>query len=237
VVSLRLPFLVTGVTQLGAAVVLLTVPDVRSESDSGSEHVPLTARLSGLVAAVRRSSGLPVDLAALILTGTAFSVLLYLMPMYFVRAGVSGHLIGVTAAVVALAAAATSHFISGRWRLRLTVAFAVVASAVLGVRYILIAGAAAVIVQCAEASVVPRYQARIMAELGSQGEATAMSTVTTARNIGFAIVAPLMGLLASRLGLAGLGFVCALLFLSAGLIMSTRLSELRIHRTSAEEAA
>lgn len=237
VVSLRLPFLVSGIAQLAAVTVLLAVPDVRSESDSGPERIALRARLRGLATTVRRSRGLPVDLAALVLTGTAFSVLLYLMPVYFVHCGIGEHMVGVAAAAVALAAAGISHLVSGRWALRLTVALAVGASAFLGVRYLLIVGAAAVIIQCAQASVVPRYQQRVMTRLRDQGEATAMSTVTTARNIGFVIVAPLMGQLAAVLGLTGLGIGCALLFLAAGLVMPTRLSELHLPGPSAEDIA
>lgn len=236
-VSLRVPFLATGAAQLGAAAVLLMVPDVRSESDGGPERIPLHARLRGLATAVRRSSGLSVDLTALILAGTSFSILLYLMPVYFVRSGVSEHLVGVAAAVVALAAAGISRLLSGRWRLRFIVALAVVASVVLGVRYILLVGVAAVVIQCAQASVLPRYQARIMTHLRSQGEATAMSTVTTGSNIGFVVVAPLMGLLTVRIGLVGLGLACASLFLVAGLVMSARLSEVQVLQLDAGEVA
>lgn len=235
-IALRVPFLVTGVVQLGAAAVLFAVPDVRSASDTGPERMSMRTRLRGLASAVRRTSGLPADLAALILTGTAFSVLLYLMPVYFVHAAVSDHAVGVISAVVALAAALLSHFLSRRWRLTLTVALAVAASALLGVRYILIVVAAAVIIQCAQADVVPRYQARIMARLRNLGEATAMSTVTTGRNVGFVIVAPLLGQLAARLGLAGLGLACAALFLAAGLVMSVRLPHFPLSRARAEEA-
>jgi MFS family permease len=235
-IALRMPFLATGVVQLGAAAALLAVPDVRSESDTGPERMPLPTRLRGLATAVRRTRGLPVDLAALILAGTAFSILLYLMPVYFVHSGISVHMVGVIAAVVALVAALLAHFLSRRWQLGLTVTLAVVASALLGVRYMLIVAAAAVIIQFAQAGVVPRYQARIMARLRNLGEATAMSTVTTGRNIGFVIVAPVLGQLAARLGLAGMGLACAALFLAAGLVMSVRLPHLQLSRASAEEA-
>jgi predicted MFS family arabinose efflux permease len=83
---------------------------------------------------------------------------------------------------------------------------------------------------------VPRYQARIMGRLRHLGEATAMSTVTTGRNIGFVIVAPLLGQLAARLGLAGMGLACAALFLAAGLVMSVRLPRLQLSRAETEEA-
>jgi predicted MFS family arabinose efflux permease len=235
-VALRMPFLATGAAQLGAAAALFAVPDTRSESDTGPSRLPLRTRLRELAAAVRRTGGLSADLAALILTGTAFSILLYLMPVYFVRSGASEHMVGVIAAAVALAAALLTHFLSRRWPLGLTVALAVAASALLGVRYILVVAAAAVVIQCAQAGVLPRYQARIMTRLRNLGEATAMSTVTTSRNVGFVIVAPLLGQLAARLGLAGLALACASLFLAAWLVISVRLPRFQLTRADAEEA-
>lgn len=223
--ALQAPFVATGLAQLGAAVMLLTVPDVRSESDSGPERVPLRARLFGLVNGVRRSAALPVDLISIILAGTAFSALLYLMPVYFIRSGINEHLIGVCAAVVALAAAAGSYLLPGGWSLRVTVAVTVVASAVLGTEFIPVVVVAAVVIQFAQARLLPRYKARIMADLQGHGEATAMSIVTTSRNIGFAILVPFIGLLTAQLGPTGLSLACAALFLIAGLVMSTRLSQ------------
>jgi predicted MFS family arabinose efflux permease len=229
--ALRVPFIASGVAQLGAAAILLTVPDVRSQSDSGPDRILLRTRLPGLVTAVRRSPGLPADLGALILAGTAFGVLLYLLPVYFVRAGVSAHLLGVLSAAVALAAAGATRVFSRSGGTRFMVAIAVVASAVLGLRYVVVVAAAAVLIQCVQASIVPHYQARLMDQLRDEGEATAMSTVTTARNIGFAVVAPLLGLLVAHLGAAGLGLACALLFLVAGLVMSIRSRELAVGAT------
>lgn len=235
--ALRAPFLASGVAQLGAAALLLTVPDVRSQSDSGPERIPLAARLRGLGAAVRASSVLTADLAALILTGTAFSVLLYLMPVYLLHAGVSTYLLGLVYAVVALAAAGIAHFFSGRWPLRITVAAAVVAASVLAIRYVLVVVIAAVLIQTAQASVLPYYQSRLMSHLRGQGEATAMSSVTTACNIGFVLVAPLMGLLVARFGAARLSLGCALLFLAAGLVMSVRPRAFAVAAANPEEVA
>jgi MFS family permease len=234
-VALRVPFLATGLAQLGAVMVLLTVPDVRSQSDIGPERLPLWDRLRGLVTSARRSAGLPIDLVAMILTGTAFFVLLYLMPVYFVGSGINEHLIGVCAAGVALAAAAASHLLPGQWTLRVTVTLAVLASAALGTEFIPVIVVAAVIIQSAQARLLPRYQARIMADLQGHGEATAMSIVTTSRNIGFVVLAPFIGLLTARLGSTGLSLACAALFLLAGLVMSARLSRHQMSQPSTQQ--
>jgi MFS family permease len=105
-------FIATTGAQLAAVAVLSRVADVRSPSDA--DRVTLGRRLRGIVAGVRQAPGLPVDLFAMILIGTAFSVLLYLTPVYYVRAGLSEHLVGVAAAGVALGASAAAFAVPHR---------------------------------------------------------------------------------------------------------------------------
>jgi hypothetical protein len=64
-----------------------------------------------------------------------------------------------------------------------------------------------------------------MEDLRDHGEATAMSIVTTSRNIGFAVLAPFIGVFTEWAGPRGLSVLCACLFLAAGLIMSARMSQ------------
>jgi MFS family permease len=220
--GMRWTFVATAAAQLVAVAILARVPDVRSASDV--DRVPLGARLRGLVAGVRRAPGLPVDLLAMILVGTAFSVLLYLTPVYYVRAGLSEHLVGVCAAGVALAASGAAAVLGDRWPLRLTVVLAVVAAAALGARSVAVVLVAAVLVQSAQARLLPRFRARVLDDLREHGEATAMSIVTTTRNLGFAVLTPFVGVLTAWTGPGGLAVLCAVLFAVAGLAMSARMS-------------
>ncbi|MPZ82225.1 MAG: MFS transporter [Actinophytocola sp.] len=224
-IGMRWTFVATTVAQGLAVVVLLRVADVRSESDV--DRVPLGRRLRGLAQGVRRAPGLPVDLLAMILTGTAFSVLLYLTPVYYVRAGLTEHLVGVAAAGVALGASAAAFGLPDRWPLRVTVVLAVLAvlaSAALGLESVAVVLIAAVVVQTAQARLVPRFRARVLDDLREHGEATAMSIVTTSRNLGFAVLTPFVGVLTAWSGPAGLAVLCAVLFAVAGLAMSARMS-------------
>lgn len=220
--GMRWTFVATAVAQLLAVGILARVPDVRSPSDV--DRVPLGSRLRGLVAGVRRAPGLRVDLLVMILVGTAFSVLLYLTPVYYVRAGLDAHLVGLAAAGVALAASAVAFALPDRWPPRATVALAVVAAAALGLTFVAVVLAAAVLVATAQARLLPRFRARALADLHEHGEATAMSIVTTSRNLGFAVLTPFVGVLTAWTGPAGLALLCALLFGVAGLAMSARMS-------------
>jgi hypothetical protein len=64
----------------------------------------------------------------------------------------------------------------------------------------------------------------VLDDLRAHGEASAMSIVTTSRNLGFAVLAPFVGVLTTATGPAGLAVLCAVLFAAAGAAMSTRLS-------------
>jgi MFS family permease len=234
-IAVRVTFLATTATQLTAAALLLGTPDVRSESDR-PRRIPVAARLNDLAVGVRRSAGLRVDLAAMIFTGTAFSVLLYLMPVYFVGSGIHEHLIGAASAVVALPAAGAAALMPGAWSMRITAALAVAAAALLDTRSIPLVLVAAIAVQTAQARLLPRFRARVLEDLREHGEATALSIVTTSRNLGFAVLAPFVGVLTVWFGPGGLSLLCAGLFLLAGLVMSRHMSGSRQVNSREEES-
>jgi MFS family permease len=223
--GMRWTFIATTGAQFAAVLVLSRVADVRSPSDA--ERVTFGRRLRGIAAGVRRAPGLPVDLFAMILIGTAFSVLLYLTPVYYVRAGLSEHLVGVAAAGVALGASAAVFAVPHRLPLRVSVLVAVIAAAALGFESAAVVLLAAVLVQTAQARLMPRFRARVLEDLRDHGEASAMSIVTTSRNLGFAVLTPFIGILIGWTGPAGLAMLCAALFAGAGLAMSTRMSSAR----------
>lgn len=222
--TLRAPFLATGMVQLIAALIFCTVPNVPATERQGAHRIPLLARMRGLADGVRRTPGLPVDLATMILTGTAFSVLLYLMPVIYVTSGVNVHLVGAVSALVALVAAGAASILPGEWPLRVSVMVAVVAAGVLATKIAVIVIIATVLLQAAQARLLPRYRARVLSDLKGHGEATAMSVVTTTRNIGFAVLAPAIGVFTDWSGPRGVSALCAGLFLIAGLAMSARMS-------------
>ncbi|MFL6121768.1 MFS transporter [Actinophytocola sp.] len=221
-IGMRWTFLATAAAQLAAVMVLACTPDVRSPSDV--DRVSLRVRLRGLARGVRGTPGLSVDLVAMILVGTAFAVLLYLTPVYYVRAGLGEGLVGVAAAGVALAASTAALVLPAQWSLRVSVALAVVAAAALASSWVALVLAAAVVVQAAQARLLPRFRARVLDDLRGHGEASAMSIVTTSRNLGFAVLAPFVGVLTASTGPGGLAVLCAVLFAAAGAAMSTRLS-------------
>lgn len=219
-VGMRWTFIATAVGQLVAVGILLRVKDVRSPSDT--DRITLRTRVRGLARGIRRTRGLSVDLLAMILVGTAFAVLLYLTPVYYVHAGLDERVVGIAAAGVALGAAGVALVLPKS--LRVTVALAVVAAAALGATWFVFVIAAAVVVQAAQARLMPSFRARVLADLREHGEASAMSIVTTSRNLGFAVLAPFVGVLTAWSGPGGLALLCAALFAVAGVAMSARLS-------------
>lgn len=218
--GMRWTFIATAAGQLAAVGILLRVKDVRSPSDV--DRITLATRLRGLARGVRQTKGLSVDLLAMNFVGTAFAVLLYLTPVYYVRSGLNEHFVGIVAAGVALGAAGLALALPKS--LRVTVAAAVVAAAALGATWFAVVIAAAVVVQAAQARLMPSFRARVLADLRGHGEASAMSIVTTSRNLGFAVLAPFVGVLTAWSGPGGLALLCAALFAVAGLAMSARLS-------------
>jgi MFS family permease len=219
-VGMRWTFIATAAGQLVAVAILLRVKDVRSPSDL--DRITLRTRVRGLARGIRRTRGLSVDLLAMILVGTAFAVLLYLTPVYYVHAGLDERVVGIAAAGVALGAAGVALVLPKS--LRVTVALAVVAAAALGATWFVFVIAAAVVVQAAQARLMPSFRARVLADLREHGEASAMSIVTTSRNLGFAVLAPFVGVLTAWSGPGGLALLCAALFAVAGVAMSARLS-------------
>ena len=221
-ISIRTTFFVTAVVQYGAALILATLPDVRNETLE-SERISLARRLKTLGAACRGHRGLPIDLVSMVLTGTAFSVLLYLMPAYLTDSGVNAHLMGIATAGICLGGALLAFLVPARWDLRVTLALTVLASAAFGIKLVPVIIMSSVIIMFAQARLEPRYRGRIMADLHEYGEATAMSIVTTAGSLGFAVIAPFMGAILTMTKPTSLAFVIAGLFLVAGAVMSPKL--------------
>jgi predicted MFS family arabinose efflux permease len=175
-----------------------------------------------LVRAVRETPGLPWDLGVMVLTGTAFAILLYLMPVYVVHAGVPERLTGVVSAGVALAAAGAVTWAPRRAGVRVTVLAATAAAAALAAPALALVLVGVVVVQCAQGLLLPAYRAVVLRDLEHRGDAAAMSVVTTASNAGFAVLAPFLGALVAWLAPAGLALVCAGLFGAAWVVGAVR---------------
>ena len=213
-------FLATGVMQLLAALTFLTI---RVEPVTVHEERPgLVRRLRELYGGIRAAKGLPLDLLAMVLSGTAFSVLLYLIPVYYVRSGIDPRFVGVAAGVVGLVAMLLTRVLPAHWNLRIAVLLALAATLVLWVPAAALVLAAAAL-QVTQARLLPRFRARVRDELERFGPATAMSIVTTTSSLGFAIVAPLLGIAVDRKAEYGLLVACLACFLVAGIVMSARL--------------
>lgn len=226
-ISFSATFLATGIVQLVAVALLFTVPDCRTTggaADGGpDERLGMAAWARQLRDALRRSPALRLDLAAMVLTGTAFAALLYLVPAFLVGAGVDAHLIGAASAGISLVAAGLGYLLPGGWNLRVPVLLAAAGTLAFTVPLAAVALAGGVLVQAGQARLLPRYRARVMTDLGRYGEAAAMSLVTTTTSLGFAVLAPFLGLLVDRLHRAGLALTCTALLLAAGATMSVQL--------------
>jgi MFS family permease len=223
-VGLRYTFVATAVAQFAAVIVLLTVTRRTSAEAEDVPRIPMAVRARGLAAGIRGAPALRKDLLGIILMGTAFSALLYLMPLYFVAAGSDEHLVGLLAAAVSMAAAAGSRAVPRRFPLRLFIGLAVIAAGFLSLELLAVTLIAAVTISTAQARVLPRARSRVLADLHAHGDATAMSIVTTSRNVGFALLAPFLGGLAALIGINGLGIACAALFLLGGLALTREMS-------------
>jgi MFS family permease len=232
VISLRATFLGTAVALLSTVGLVLTVPDVRADGADGSdvaadtnpgeERAGVRRQLVDLVRAVRETPGLPWDLGVMVLTGTAFAILLYLMPVYVVHAGVPERLTGVVSAGVALAAAGAVTWAPRRAGVRVAVLAAAAAAAALAAPSLALVLVGVVVVQCAQGLLLPAYRAVVLRDLEHRGDAAAMSVVTTASNAGFAVLAPFLGALVAWLAPAGLALVCAGLFGAAWVVGTVR---------------
>jgi MFS family permease len=225
-------FLATAVVQSIAVMLLCTLPDARASFADAADRLTPRTWLRHLRAALRQSRSLRLDLLAMVLTGTAFSVLLYLVPAYLVASGIDEHLTGAATAVISLAAAGVGCLLPGSWNLRITVVLAAAGALLFVLPYAAAALAAGVLVQAGQARLLPRFRAQVMADLGGWGEASAMSVVTTTAGVGFAALAPVLGLLTDTLRPPGLAVLCTVLLLGAGFTMTERL-----HRGDRPEAA
>jgi hypothetical protein len=121
-----------------------------------------------------------------------------------------------------LAAVGAVHLRADR-DLRVSVGLAVVGAVMLVVDHRLAVLASVVLVSIAEAHLLPRFRARSMDAMAGVGRATAMSLVTTAIGLGFALLAPGIGGIVNGLGLTAIALACAGLFLLAGMVMSSEL--------------
>lgn len=180
--GMRWTFLATALAQLAVVLILLLVTDIRSLS-----YVDRPVRLRCA----------PGNLLAMVLASTAFTLLLYVTPVYFVRAGIGENLVGVAAAGVVLAAVQLPE----RWSPWASVALAAAAAVALGTTWTALVLVAAIVAQAAQARLLPR-----VADDG-----------VVARNLGFAVLAPLAGVFTAWTGPGGLAVLCAVLFVIAGM--------------------
>lgn len=221
-VSLRLPFIVTGVVQLLCMIGLLTVPNLRSVSTLRVDinQPSIRSRATSIINIIHANSGLRVDLLAMVAAGTGFSVILYLLPIFLITSGSSDSDVGVIQSAVAIGAAIVVHRLGLNSDLRVAGTIAIVAAFLLGVKFLPIVVIAAIFLQASRAKILPRFRERILIEMRDCGEATAMSIVSTSMTIGFAILAPILGVLTSLLTPSGLAVITGLLFLFSTLTMS-----------------
>ncbi|EPH04391.1 hypothetical protein HMPREF1531_01106 [Propionibacterium sp. oral taxon 192 str. F0372] len=217
--SLQAPFLATGVLQLVAVGLLLFVPNVPSRATLDDASISLRQQFHGLIAELR-SSGLARDLVAMILTGTAFSVLLYLLPMFYTNAGASIPQLGLVAAGVAVMSSLFSRVAGNRLGPHLVLATATITSLLLDTHILPVVILAAVFIQFGQTVLMPLFKTRVLSGFRHTGESMALSIVTTTRNVGFALIAPALGTLMTAWGMTGLGWASALLFATAAVLLS-----------------
>ncbi len=223
-VSLQLPFIATGVVQLMGTVLLLGIPNIRTQKKIHTSR-GLKRQFGSLIHELASHSGLRRDLITMISTGTAFSVLLYLLPIYYQNAGATLISIGAISSLVMTLAAFASRLSGTRIGIRVTLVTSAFSSVILGVPNLPLVIIGAVVLQTCQVRLVSRYKSRMATGFDTVGESTSLSLVTSATSIGFAIIAPGLGLVASSFGTNLLLVVCSILFVVAALSSSLALRD------------
>ncbi|RAV33519.1 MFS transporter [Corynebacterium heidelbergense] len=198
-----------------------TAPPCAADQHRSQELSTLTGRVQVLTRGLRRGPGLGRDVAAMVLVGTTFSLLLYLIPLFYETSGVPTQWIGGVAAVVLLASSfCTALLFRGNAGLTLPLLATGICCFLLPMDVLAIALAGGLLANVSQAVAMPKFRTRIVDELSSLGKSTALSLVTTARNVGFALLAPLLGVLTAVLGVAGLAAVSGALIV-VGVALAT----------------
>ncbi len=225
--SLAFTFIATGIAMAIASILFSTLPVINTAyiNTVKPRQESLFSRLANIWNRVLHSPSLGRDLGAMILAGTAFSVFGYIMPLYFVNNGVEENKVGILAALVALISAPLlSLFFRWNTPARLMLTISSVVCLLLYPSLLWLTIITAILLDAMGAGVLPRFRSRIIRDMKDIGESTALSIVSTARNLGFAIVAPFLGILTEMTSLDVLAAACAILFSIAVLASSGKFS-------------
>jgi predicted MFS family arabinose efflux permease len=231
-VSLRLTFFMTGVVQLAAAVMMALVPDLRgARTTAARQNTGLTEQVKSLARLADRNS-LTRDILAMVLVGTGFSILLYLVPLYYIDAGLTESRLGILAATAAVGAAMASHLVGSLkklWSIRVALAAIAGSCALLLISNNVVILFVAIVLQVHQALFLPRFRSHISTYLREIGDSMALSVVTTTRNLGFAVIAPFIGILITTIGMRGLSLTCTAFFVVSTALVTKRFGSRGLH--------
>jgi MFS family permease len=230
----RYTFLFTGITQLLGCTLLLAVPDGKS-SDVRSE-ITLGARLKAVIKTCTSSLTIGLQIVAIVLVGSAFSIILYLLPALADAAGIATYRLGALFALSTLGAAGLSFLVQRSAQRWLAYGIGMVGFLCLAPPYYVVLLVGATLVEVAQSLIIPRFRASVMQQLGHLGKATAMSVISTAMILGFTIMGPTFGHLTDAYGLDVMLYACWATF-AAGAALITYLQILAARRTSTNVSA
>ena len=175
-----------------------------------------------IVADLRQDPGQVRVLVAAVLTGTAFAVMTYLSPVYYGQAGFPESIFGLLAAATALAGAGISHLITGVHFGRALIFVLAVAAVLVSIPSAVVVVIAVAVLLGGRARAVGAYRRQLGQALSRHGDATGMSIASMAMEIGFAVLAPVLGVVSHLFGTTGLAATCAVMLVTAAVVSPTR---------------
>jgi len=215
-------FLETAILQVIAVSLLISLQRSQPRRVSPLRNLERSnTKLRSLVADVMNSPSCYIRLFALVLFGTALITLSFYMPALLTACGMPGVYIGPTFALAGVSAGVIS---TAATRRRFPISGLSVAIAAFGIGSFFTHNPLLVFVgyvSClvAQISVVPEARKVVLAALPNRGKAEALSLVTFAGSVGFAVIAPMLSLVIKTTGIEGLAFMCSGLFVGSWIVL------------------
>lgn len=205
-------------------VMLVSMVSTGGGEQTGEQHqtMGLVRTIGLIVADLRQDPGQVRVLAAAVLTGTAFAVMTYLSPIYYGQAGFPESVFGLLAAATALVGAGISHLITGVHFGRALIFVLAVAAVLVSIPSAAVVVIAVAVLLGGRARAVGAYRRQLGQALSRHGDATGMSIASMAMEIGFAVLAPVLGVVSHLFGTTGLAATCAVMLVTAAVVSPTR---------------
>jgi predicted MFS family arabinose efflux permease len=209
--DIKLPFLLTTIFQIFAAVLILFCPNLKTEAE---QNLNWSEKYTSLQTILTNSKGHRFFVFAIIAMGCAFTTILYIAPVAINQKGADYSQIGYIFAFASIMAAIIGK-LSSKWNLKqvylLVFGLFGFLCFIIPTQFTAVLGF--VLIKYVQTEFYPFFKEQLAKEFKHLGYATVMSFFGTSLNIGFAILSPFIGLVGDHLGLNSLLVSCALFFL------------------------